>query len=155
MRPIYENDDTLQIERATITSLIGQRPLTAVKLPRRYAIDWALCTSSAHGALVHAWVECKRRYCKRSEFPTLMISLKKWQEGVELHKAGGKPFLIVVEWDDGIFFLRHDEVASPSGFANGVYVGIGGRMDRDDEEDVEPCIWIPTALFHRPTAIRP
>lgn len=137
-RPQYETASSLQVERESLAKFLLDSPYKAVKLPKRYYLDWVVM---ARDRSVNAWIECKRRYNMRSKYPTFMMSMKKWQEGSDLSRLGGKPFYVVVEWDDGLFYVRQDEVL------DAVTYGIGGRTDRNDPEDIEPCVYIPVHLF--------
>ena len=104
------------------------------KLPVQYRIDWGVVQDKG----VVAWAECKRRYHGRGKYPTLLLSLKKYMSGIALARHTNKPFVIVVEWDDGVFWSKtgptHD-------------IRMGGRSDRGDWQDQEPCVFIPTSNF--------
>lgn len=128
------------IERETLSEFFAYSNLRAVKLPRRYDIGWCLMRADR---VIRGWVECRRWFISKAERPAFTMSAKRWMEGCMLARTSGNPFLIVVEWDDGTFYVRHDEVAGH------ITYGIGGRAD--DPEDYEPCISIPTHLFTKPT----
>jgi hypothetical protein len=53
-----------------------------------------------------AWAEYKRRYHNRQKYPTLYISLNKITAGLEKHRETGLPFVLIIEWDDGFFWLH-------------------------------------------------
>lgn len=136
MRPTYENRETLQAEAATMSAVCESWGATAKKLPSRYQIDWAVMDST--GAM-KAWAECKRRHHKFGQYDTLMLSLGKYREGRQLSLDTGMPFLLIVEWDDGIRWMR--------GSSDMPAIGVGGRDDRGDPDDIEPCVFIPIESF--------
>lgn len=139
---IYETAETLRIEREAMEKAAKHWGVVAEKLPKRYKIDWLLkAPNNKQGT---AWAESKRRYNVRSKYPELMLSLAKWREGRQLSEDTGLPFLLLIEWDDGLFWMRA-EINYP--------VGIGGRSDRGDPEDIEPMVFIPVDHFKRLTAI--
>jgi hypothetical protein len=60
-------------------------------------------------------------------------------KGLDLAKTTGKPFIIIAKWTDGVFYF----VAKP----DGVTFGYGGRIDRNDSQDMEPVAFIKTQNF--------
>lgn len=141
MRPRYETDTDRENQKRGIAAFIGNWPFFAVKLsPPMYSLSFALHENNKTRALA-AWVQYKRRHHARGLYPSFMMSKRKWEEGGKLALQSGKPFMIVVEWDDGVFYVRQDEIAGAVSF------GDGGRRDRGDPKDIEPCVFIPVSLF--------
>ena len=134
-RPTYENPDSLKAEEQTIRRAAEVWKSTYAQLPVQYRVDWALL----RGGLV-AWCECKRRYNNKDKYPTLMLSLNKIIHGMELARATEKPFLVVVEWNDMVGWHKVEKVHG---------IGMGGRTDRSDWQDVEPVVYIPTSEFKK------
>ena len=126
-------------ERRVLQTLLThvEEPLQPYKLPQHYAVQWAVQRGPG---MIAGWAECQHRRGKHSEDSAVPVDIKRWKEGCELAKATSKPFLIVVEWDDGLFYVRSDEVAR-------TYFGFGGVPEPDLES---PCIFIPTNVFIRP-----
>lgn len=148
-RPYYEDEATLAAEEATMQRLahvVGIEQFQ--KLGIKYGVDYALLTETGkpHPRFkVAAWVECKRRNYSRTHFSTFMLSLHKWMQGRELAAQSGQPFIIAVEWNDGLYTVNASKVVNAGAF----FVGIGGRGDRDDAQDMEPCVFIPVDQFTR------
>jgi len=136
-RPIYENAETIRAERILAHTISGRWNCTPEKLPRKYAVDYALLR---HGKLV-AWAEFKSRSFEQSTYGTYMISLMKLREGAALSRLTGKPFYLVVEWTDVVGWCQ-----IPLTLEN-YFIGIGGRFDRNDPEDLEPVVHIPITDF--------
>lgn len=131
---MYENSQTLSVEEATMDAVCKAWNLGRRKLPISYRIDWAVTDRNEPVA----WAECKRRYNPHDQYPTLILSLAKYMHGMELAERTGLPFLIIVEFDDGIRFCKH-EVMPP--------IVWGGRSDRGDPQDMEPMVDIPMSKF--------
>lgn len=149
MRREYETEHDVATERDIILRLLPQIVPTvrrAKKLPKRYSLDWV---AEDNDGFLMAWVECKRRHCSARTYPTFMISMLKWMDALHFQMLGGKPTYILVQWDDGAGWVRSDEVVASVKFS------IGGRTDRDDPEDMEPCVHIPVHCFHMLPASSP
>ena len=136
MRPTYETLQTLAIEAETMKAACSVWGAKERKLAARYQIDWAVLNSDGN---MRAWAECKRRYHQYGKYDTLMLSLGKYREGRQLCLDTGMPFLLIVEWDDGIRWMRAS--------ADMPAIGLGGREDRNDPDDIEPCVFIPIESF--------
>lgn len=135
-RPIYENGDTLAVEEATVRKVAGVWRCEYRKLPRQYRIDWALLRSGK----IAAWCECKRRHNQRNKYPSLMLSLSKVAHGLDLERQTGLPFLLVIEWDDCLAYLKAQGIGP---------LRFGGRSDRGDWQDQEPVVDFPVDEFKR------
>ena len=136
-RPIYETDSDLAKEKEVQEALYLLWEVTFNKLPRAYHVDWMLTRKNE----AKAFVELKCRNNNRHQYPTLMLSLHKWMHGKALAQEIGGKFLIIVKWNDGIFY--HTQ-----GWCDVTY-GIGGRKDRGDNQDIEPVVYIPVDYFKR------
>lgn len=136
VRPTYEShqDRVNEIEVATELAVLWR--CEAHKMPAFYQVDWALANSGT----IRAWVEIKCRKVKRTQYPTLMLSLHKWLHGLKLQSDTGIPFILVVRWDEGIFYMRANSLMKPE-------IRISGRVDRGDPQDMEPCVHIPIDQF--------
>jgi hypothetical protein len=135
-RPMYENAQSLGVEEATMAAACMAWGAGKRKLPIAYRVDWAVTMNNA----IVAWAECKRRYNPSTRYPTLILSLAKYMHGVELSERTGLPFMVVVEFDDGIWYYEHETMPP---------LVWGGRRDRNDSQDQEPLVDIPIAKFSR------
>lgn len=135
-RPIYEsqqdrdNELTVQKQIETWASCILK------KLPYNRYIDWE---AYRQGVMV-ALVEFKQRRNPRRQYPTYMVSLAKWNNGIRMSKEADVPFLLCVKWTDGLHFILVNEHTP-------ITTGTGGRYDRGDSADVEQMAYIDTSLF--------
>lgn len=107
------------------------------KLPIKYQLDYALTRHKKIVAL--AEIKC-RRYSSSSirSLGGYMLSAHKWVAAQSLSQHCGVPFLIILRLTDGIFFAKPNK---PSGLI------LGGRTDRGDLDDVEPCVLIDMDKF--------
>jgi hypothetical protein len=137
MRPTYENQQSLAAEEQTIIKVAQAWGVTYQKLPKQYRVDWAL----SKGKIV-CWCECKKRMNDSCTYPTLLLSLSKVMHGVEMYRVTSIPFVVVVEWNDGIYWNKIDKVGE---------IGFGGRKDRGDWQDIEPVVHIPVTDFKQLT----
>jgi hypothetical protein len=135
MRPLYESSKDLENEQSVAAALSQAWGCSLNKLPMSYHVDWVL---ESEGKLC-AFAELKCRNNPRSKYPTLMLSLNKWVRGCELAKYSGVPFILVVRWSDGLFWIKHTDTP--------ITTGIGGRHDRNDKQDIEPVVYINTEHF--------
>jgi hypothetical protein len=126
----------------TLLTHVEEVDLVAWKLPDNYEVQWGIKQGLAMNA---GWAECQHRIGQRNADSAVPVDMKRWLEGCGLAKATSKPFLIVVEWDDGLFYVRSDEVTKP-------FFGLGKGADSSKEV---PCIFIPTHLFVRPEDVTP
>jgi hypothetical protein len=137
MRPLYESSKDLSNELRVAKILKDCWEADFVKLTMAYHVDWAV----VRGPEIVAFAEFKRRHNPKDQYPSFMISLNKWMNGKKMGKEVGVPFLIIVEWDDGLYYTN-SEVVKPK-------YGLGGRWDRKDSQDQEPCAFIETKAFYK------
>jgi hypothetical protein len=124
--------DARRHQRELLRCIAGD-DLKPLPLPRWYCLDWAIV---AENRIVKAWVECLTLEGAKGANDHVEVDYKKWSEGTTFARNGA-PFIIAAEWEDGLFYARHDEVA-PYAVA-----GVGRRAPSKDV----PCIQLPTALF--------
>lgn len=135
MRPLYESALDLERERAVIEQLAWQKGVSYTKLPLDYRVDYALHQHRRISAI--AEVKCRRN--RSDVYPSLILSAKKFHAGLELSERMGVPFLVVAGWEDGIFYYKAGN--EPLDY------DIGGRVDRNDPQDVEIVVHLPVNRF--------
>ncbi len=139
-RPMYENEESLALEREFLTRLEGVWGSDIHKLPISYHLD-AFCRRRDTGG--GSWLEVKRRSHDYGTYPDVMLSILKWDRGVSLSYTTGRPFLFAVRFTDcdAVYrFKQGDELE----FA----IVHGGRTKNTrDDADVEPVIHIPIERF--------
>ena len=138
IRPIYETTGTLIAEEEAVARAAAAWQFDYRKLAMKNEIDFALLREDR----VCAWVECKRRYNDIGRYPTFMLSFHKWQAGRRHAIFSGVPFLLLVQWNDGLYWANTDKVRLS-------HVGLGGRTDRNDTQDIEPSVFIDIDQFQR------
>ena len=136
MRPRYESERTLELERMAITKFADEFSVTPVKLPIAYNIDYALLS----GENLMCWAEVKCRDVERYTYDTLAISMKKIVNGVQLSKMSGKSFLLLVQWNDSLGWIKVKE-------DDELDIRLGGRKGRNDWQDVEPMAHFDVRQF--------
>jgi hypothetical protein len=138
MRPTYETAADRQNEKRVAQKAAATwGECWAVKLPKQYRADFAFVDSKE---AVLAWCEVKCRTNPHDRYPTYMLSLAKWMEAERMAESSGLPFYLLVEFTDGVYYLRVKKI-------DGLTVKMGGRTDRGDAQDVEPTIHIPIKHF--------
>lgn len=138
---ILETQKDRENEERIISTFAECRAMKHSKLepPTKYVVDFVLL----NGKRIRAVAEAKARDCEKSAWDTLLISAHKIMHGLSLAKVIGVPFLLVIEWHEGIYYrviLQDDKF--PASFA--------GRTDRGIAGDVEPCLMIPIDDQWRP-----
>lgn len=123
-RPIYETQNTLDAEKSLVEYLEVVWSCSFKKLSRKAQLDYA---AFRHDKLV-ALVELKCRTVRSDTYPTYMLSLDKIFAAHRLKQIAGVPVFLIVQWIDVIGYMQ---IGSPD------TVGLGGRIDRDDPQDIE------------------
>jgi hypothetical protein len=134
-RTFYESSKDLDEEKSVATFLSSKWNLTFYKLKPSYKIDWIIFKNGQ----VSTVAEIKRRHVNRLTYDTLMLSLDKWMTGKAMAAEMKVPFMLLIKWDDGLFWYKAG--VSP------VTYGFGGRKDRQDPQDMEPVVFIPVRHF--------
>jgi hypothetical protein len=138
MRQLYESKEDRSNEREVASRLASIKACDFKKLPMAYYIDWVFLRNQKPVAIA----EVKCRSNPSTQYPTLMLSLAKWMHGKQLAKELSVPFLVIIRWTDGIFW---HEASDKSLISH----GFGGRTDRNDDQDVEPVVYIPINHFRK------
>ena len=132
MRKIYETQYDLDNEKSISEVIQSVCNLSLRKLSMKYFIDFIAFRNKKAVAVV----EVKKRNNNHDTYPTLILSLAKYNRGAEFYRVNGLKFIFAVQFTDGCFFYTHNDAAR---FA----IALGGRTDRKDAEDIEPVIHIP------------
>jgi hypothetical protein len=137
MRPVYEcAQDRLNQKRIAheVAKLWGWQ---AIELKPLYQMDFCLVTVTQ---IVQALLEAKVR---KKTYETYIVGLHKWNAYLSLAARARLPLLLAYELPDGIYLAKFEHDENPP-----YDVRIGGRFDRDDPQDIEPCVHIPARHFH-------
>jgi hypothetical protein len=139
MRPLYETKDDLNRETSVVNIIEKAWNCTMTKLPIRYHLDYV----ARRGDKAVAFCEIKTRNYTMAQidsFGGYLMSIGKWSSAESLHKASGLPFSLVVHATDGIYYSTFKEFIPDD-------VLVRGRTDRNDWQDIEPCVLLNTNRF--------
>jgi len=132
LRKIYETQYDLDNEKSISEVIQSVCNLSLRKLSMKYFIDFIAFRNKKAVAVV----EVKKRNNNHDTYPTLILSLAKYNRGVEFFKVNGLKFIFAVQFNDGCFFYKYKD-------GDRFAIELGGRTDRKDAEDIEPVIHIP------------
>lgn len=137
MRPIYETEADRSREDTVRQYLMHNYNCQYQKAEQLQCYDGVLFRPDGSAFAI---VEIKTRKNTKNKYPTYMLSAQKVQRGLEIAKGSNIPFLLVVQFTDGIYCtnLRDDYEMKH-----------GGRYDRGDFRDVEQCFYIPIEEFKK------
>lgn len=141
MRPLYESDADLDNEASIAQMLCRQWDCKFVKLPLRYHLDFVV----TRGDKAVAFAEFKTRNYTMEQINKMggyLLSIGKWAAAIQLCEASQLPFVLVVKTIDGLYCSTFTEFKPDD-------VLVRGRTDRNDWQDMEPCVLLNTQRFKR------
>lgn len=133
-RTMYESDIDRFYETMVIDFLREKRDVNLYKMPMSYRLD---CVAFRDGKCV-GFAEIKRRKNNFRTYPTYMIALSKAIAAQQLTDTTGLPCFLFVVFEDYLASLD---------FGSHYEIGLGGRRDRNDPSDQEPCAYYPMDAF--------
>ncbi len=138
-RPMYETNDSLVNERkiADFIEQIWKCELT--KLPIRYYLDFVMHRNQ----IAVGFCEMRTRNLpieKIKEFGGWLVDIGKWNSAKQLSESSKLPVFFVLETSDGLYYLKTTTFEHKG-------VLVRGRSDRNDWQDVSPCVIIDTDLL--------
>ena len=134
-RPRNETEADLAHEQAAAERIERAWDVRAVKLSERlYQLDWAFFRNES----LVGWGEYKRR---GRRYDTLLLSAAKWMKGLHNASVSGRPFLLFIEWPDGLYWLD-------AGKAEVKDICLSGN-NRGQNGDKEPCVHLDTRQFKK------
>jgi hypothetical protein len=142
VRPRYETEDDLRREQFVADRLMEAASITLFKLPDSYGPDFF------HK---HRIIEVKCRKHSSDTYPTLLLALRKWRDGLFLAHLISGQFVVAVGFTDGIFTASVDPKNLPT---YEIVVGGRTRQTRDDG-DIEPVVHIPISDMTKITDASP
>jgi len=134
-RKMYETEEDLKRESQLADEISNRWNCDLHKLPLQYHLDYV----AERDKEIRAFLELKCRTFEMDKYPTFMISLSKMMWSKLLFGASGKETFLIVRWTDKIARcdLLHCDYK----------VAMGGRRDRGDWQDIDPCCYIPLSEF--------
>lgn len=139
MRQMYETSEDLERESQTARALEIAWKCKLLKLPIKYHIDYV----ATRGDAAVAFCELKtRNYTWQAigDMGGYLISIGKWSSAECLHRISNLPFLLVVKASDGLYHATIKDFKPDN-------VLVRGRTDRNDWQDIEPCVLLNTDRF--------
>ena len=134
-RPRNETEEDLRHETDAAKAVANKFGYTVTKLSESlYHIDWVISKDSE----IRAVGEFKRRNNSMNAYPTLLLSAAKWKTGWDYADMFGVPFILFVEWHEGLFYLKAER--------SSVKFGVGGNS-RGQNGDFEPLVHLNIADF--------
>lgn len=155
-RPLNETAEDLANEEAARKILEPKFKAQIVKLqPMLYHVDWAMFRRSrsenAHPEVKDSelvgWIEYKRRKGASTQYQLWNVSLAKWIHLRRLSESTRVPAMLVMEWDDGIYYAWWDAVTGKT-YPHTMMVN-NSRTDGVQPGDREPAIAIPRTEFKK------
>jgi hypothetical protein len=141
-RPRYETDGDRQRETACAGRFAHATGCTMQKLEGDHArMDWFAEWPNGK----NAYVEIKCRKVRYGKYPTLLIDAGKWREGVELSRATGALFVVLVAYEDGDYAYWYRAEHPDNALVRLIF---GGRTRQyRGPGDVGPMMHIAACLF--------
>jgi hypothetical protein len=143
-RPLYETKKDILAEARVAKRVAIKWNCKPIKLRPLYVIDYAMLRDGK----CHAFVEIKCRSYSMKQMDDMngfMLSLDKWRAGIDLSRASGAEFIIVVDTPDATWWHQ----VNPERPADHDGLSFGGRTDRDDPQDVEPVVLLRYGRFKK------
>jgi len=140
-RPMYESQADLDREAKVAAVIARKWNCVPVKMPIKYSLDYAMM----RGQKIVSFCEFKTRGKTLDEIASLggyLVNLDKWMNAQNMTKATGLPFTLVVQTiDKKIWYsVFKDDFSVLTNHYR-------GRKDRQDEQDIGPCVSISTKTF--------
>ena len=121
----YESEEDRERQKVIATFLASKVRAVPLELHSEENLDYILYRPQERKVI--CFLECKRRFNKMEKYPDYMIDLAKLEAARSLLPIRS---YVAVWWDD---MLGTIELLEPDRIKE------GGRKDRGDEFDVEPC----------------
>ena len=138
MRPVYETEaDRIRQQKVFDYCEKRWKGFTVRPCESFAFIDGEIIDAEGN---LRAFIEIKNRKVNHDRYKLYFISEFKYRAMLKISADHGKPALLIVRFDDGVYYTTIRE---------GYEIQEGGRSDRNDPKDVESCAWIPMREFKR------
>ena len=142
MRPLYETQKNLDVERGVAALLEKKWKCEVVKMPIKYGLDYTFTRNKE----IVGFCEIKCLNYELAQFDRMsggyFISMGKFISAKTLVEFTKLPFFLVLKTKDGIWYRKFTQF-------EGLNFVVNGRKDRNDWQDVEPMVLLETNLFHK------
>ena len=146
MRQRYETDEDLAREKLVAEAIVAVKGGTCHKVPNQYAeyCDYAFAKNNR----IACYAEIKVRSMKWDPMNHVVLSCRKWHNGISLVHSLQLPWMLVIAVREGIYAIMHKPEYKPPVYRQ----EFGGRVvTQRDNGDIEPVVCIPTGDFTRVT----
>lgn len=137
-RPIYETTANLTKEGQVAQKICSWAGVTMKKLSPKYPFDRAII----HAGEITGFLEIKVRTNRSDLYPDYLISAAKLFHAMNWKRQTGISCFLAVQWLD---LLGYHEIDPDKNYD----CRLAGRVDRGDEQDLEPCFFVPVGWFKR------
>ena len=144
-RPLYETDADLEREGNMVSVVESNWKCKLTKLPIRYHLDYVFTREDKPVA----FCEMKTRNYPMDNLDRnggYSIGLGKWMTAKTMSETSGLPFVLIVKLNDGLYYSTFGD--GHNSFKPDDMV-ISGRIDRNDWQDIEPCVMIRAKRFKK------
>ena len=135
MRKVYETSNGRSMEHNLFNELSEKMNCICITTPKLCAVDGLICRLD--GSL---WclAEIKIRSNHSNKYTTYLLSSEKHKNIIDISEILKVPALLIVKFTDCVMTttLRDNYLTSS-----------GGRLDRNDIQDIELCAYIPMSEF--------
>lgn len=138
-RPIYETAADVDREREVAEWVGALRGCLVRKNPRLYPVDYCALRDGA----VVGWIEVKCRKYTRAQIENwggYLMGATKVAGMANLIAVSKLPAVLCVNLAGEIFVMNYDPAAT-------FRTEFRGRVDRNDPDDMEPCVMFPMNQF--------
>ena len=143
MRPLYETSADLNKEADVAKMLEDKWNCKFVKIPIKYHLDFVISRNDV--ALAYAELKIRKYSMERiGSMGGYMMSVGKWVAAKQLCEASLIPFILIVKAPEGLYQMKETKFSPDS-------VSVRGRTDRNDWQDIEPCVMLNVDKFKKIT----
>jgi len=140
-RKMYESKEDLSNEASIAEKLSQTFKCAFDKMPISYGLDFMVTKQNQ----VIGVCEVKRRHMAHDKYPSFMISLLKFNKGLDFHYRNKLRFSLVIEFDDGVY-----RYVFKDGDQDKIKIEFSGRTTQTrDSADLEPVVQIPVSMFQK------
>lgn len=138
-RKMYESKNDLSNEADIAEKLSFYFKAAFDKLPVSYGLDFFVTRKDKPIGVC----EVKRRHMTHDKYDDFMISMLKFNKGLDFHFKYGIRFSIVIQFDDKLMRYVYRD-----GDLDKIKIQFSGRTTQTrDSADLEPCMHIPISMF--------
>lgn len=136
--PIYQTAEDVKKEHAVVSVLEARTPMRFLEIKSITSpVDWA----GYKGKELTHFVEIKNRTNTLNTYPTYMIDKSKVDKLSSIASNLGIGALVIVGFTDVIGVAKASDIQQNS------TVGMGGRYDRNDSNDIDEVYYYPVDRF--------